>query len=220
MKEGLEKLILHFDGEIYNLCYKIIIESRELEGDFKYLCENLVALPQERTIKIDAYISTEEREFIVKIYSNRIEGILSEVINKVNYGILDQNIFYSELYKNLMENFSDKKELAVAFELILRDSRIPFVFLGKPLTMNKEDYKEYIEKNEENINKLIYILRMNFSQKTEESSVLLNFIDSIEDYKDKVVVFAQLIDVLKRGGMAGILKDLIMREKSEDTDEK
>lgn len=90
------------------------------------------------------------------------------------------------------------------------------MYLGKPLTMGQKDYKEYIEKNEANIKKLIYILKASYSQKTEEASVLLNFLESIENYNDRVVVFAQMIDILKRGGMAGILKDLIMKTKDKD----
>lgn len=106
---NLKELILHFDGEIYNLCYKIINESKQLENDFQYLCENLLRLPQERTIKIDNYLTEEDYEFIRKIYDGRIEGILSEVINKVNYGVLELNNFYSELYKKLKESFGEKK---------------------------------------------------------------------------------------------------------------
>lgn len=219
MKSSLDELILHFDGEIYNLCYKIIKESKQLENDFQYLCENLLELPQERTIKIDSYLTEEDYEFIRKIYDGRIEGILSEVINKVNYGVLEPNDFYSELYKKLKESFGENKELAVAFERVLSDSRIPFVYLGKPLTMGQKDYEEYIEKNKANINKLIYILKTSYSQKTEEASVLLNFLESIENYNDRVVVFAQMIDILKRGGMAGVLKDLIMKAKDKDDNE-
>ena len=218
MKSGLDELVMHFDGEIYNLCYKIIDESKDLEMDFRYLCENLIELPHEKTIAINTYISDEEYEFIRKIYDAKIEGILSEVINKVNYGMIQQDKFYSELYKNLIDNFKDKKQLADAFERILSDSRIPFVYLGKPLTMNQNDYKKYMEENEDNIEKLIYILKTDYSQKTEEASIVLNFIESIEGYENKVVVFSQLIDLLKRGGMASILKDLVTKSRKEDKD--
>lgn len=215
MKSYLNDLILHFDGEIYNLCYKVINESKQLKDDFQYLCEHLVKLPQEKTIVIDTYLSGDEYDFIRKIYDARIEGILSEVINKVNYGVLEQDEFYSELYRKLIDSFKNKKELAVAFERVLSDSRIPFVYLGKPLTMSQKDYKNYIEKNESNIKKLIYILKTDYSQKTEEASILLNFLESIENYDDRVVVLAQMIDILKRGGMASVLKDLIIRVQED-----
>ena len=56
---------------------------------------------------------------------------------------------------------------------------------------------------------------MNYRQKTEEASVFLNFIESIEDYKDRVVVFSRLIDMFKKSGMIGSLKDLISGEREE-----
>ena len=81
--------------------------------------------------------------------------------------------------------------------------------------MSQKDYEDYIEKNDENLRRLIYILKMNYRQKTEEASVFLNFIESIEDYKDRVVVFSRLIDMFKKSGMIGSLKDLISGEREE-----
>ena len=218
MKQDLYELIKHFDGKVYDLCYKIIDESDDLEKDFQYLCENLLELPQEKEVTIKTYISEEEYEFIRKIYDGRIEGILSEIINKVNYGILKQDQFYSELYQKLTQNFTNKKELAVAFERVVADTRIPFIYLGKPLSMKQKDYAEGIKRNEENIKKIIYILKTNYSQKTEEASMVLNLLESIEDYTDRVIVMAQIIDLLKRGGIAGILKDLITEKADKDED--
>ena len=218
MKQDLYELIKHFDGKVYDLCYKIINESDDLEKDFQYLCENLLELPQEKEVTIKTYISEEEYEFIRKIYDGRIEGILSEIINKVNYGILKQDQFYSELYQKLTQNFTNKKELAVAFERVVADTRIPFIYLGKPLSMKQKDYAEGIKRNEENIKKIIYILKTNYSQKTEEASMVLNLLESIEDYTDRVIVMAQIIDLLKRGGIAGILKDLIAEKADKDED--
>lgn len=218
MKQDLYELIKHFDGKVYDLCYKIINESDDLEKDFQYLCENLLELPQEKEVTIKTYISEEEYEFIRKIYDGRIDGILSEIINKVNYGILKQDQFYSELYQKLTQNFTNKKELAVAFERVVADTRIPFIYLGKPLSMKQKDYAEGIKRNEENIKKIIYILKTNYSQKTEEASMVLNLLESIEDYTDRVIVMAQIIDLLKRGGIAGILKDLIAEKADKDED--
>ena len=218
MKQDLYELIKHFDGKVYDLCYKIINESDDLEKDFQYLCENLLELPQEKEVTIKTYISEEEYELIRKIYDGRIEGILSEIINKVNYGILKQDQFYSELYQKLTQNFTNQKELAVAFERVVADTRIPFIYLGKPLSMKQKDYAEGIKRNEENIKKIIYILKTNYSQKTEEASMALNLLESIEDYTDRVIVMAQIIDLLKRGGIAGILKDLIAEKADKDED--
>lgn len=216
MKNNLNELILHFDGTVYNLCYKIINESQQLESDFEYLCENLFELPEKKTIVIDQYILQDEYDLIKKIYNARTKGILSEVINKVNYGMLDEKNFYVELYNNLIRNYCDKKELAVAFECVLSDYRIPFVYLGKPLSMSQNDYSKYLEKNENNLKKILYILKTGYSQKTEEASILLNYLESIESYEDKVVVFAQLLDILKKGGIAKVVNDLIVQKKEEE----
>ena len=48
--------------------------------------------------------------------------------------------------------------------------------------------------------------------------MVLNLLESIEDYTDRVIVMAQIIDLLKRGGIAGILKDLIAEKANKDED--
>lgn len=219
MKEKIAELVLHYNGELYNLCYKIIEESEDLKRDFEYICKNLVRTPKEKTIHIDNYINKDEREFIWKIYGRKVEGILSEIVNKANYGVLKPECFYQELLDSLQRSFTEKKELAVAFERVLRDSRIPFEYLGKSLIMDQSVYREKIEKNKKSIEKLLYALRIEYSQKTEQASVLLNIIEGIEDYNDKVVVFSQLIDVLQRAGIVNVLKKTLV-EDIEDSDGK
>lgn len=219
MKEKITELVLHYNGELYNFCYKIIEESEDLEKDFEYICKNLLRTPEEKTIPINVYINKEERDLIWKIYEGKIEGILSEIVNKANYGLLKPECFYSELLDSLQKNFTEKKELAVAFERILRDSRIPFEYLGKSLMMEQNIYKEKVKKNKKSIDKILYALRIEYSQKTEQASVLLNIIDGIEEYDDKVVVFSQLIDAIQRVGIANVLKNTIV-EGIEASDEK
>lgn len=209
MREKIDELIFHYNGELYNLCYKIIEESEDLEKDFEYTCKNLLKTPEKKTIHIDTYIDKDDRDLIWKIYEGKVEGILSEIVNKANYGIIKPEFFYKELINDLQKNFFDKKELAVAFERILRDSRIPFEYLGKTLTMDQDIYKKKIKKNKESIKKIMYALRIEYSQKTEQASVLLNIIEGIDDYDDKVVVFSQLIDIIQRTGIANVLKKAI-----------
>lgn len=95
---------------------------------------------------------------------------------------------------------------------------INVVYISRKTIWCEGFYKKYMEENEDNIEKLIYILKTDYSQKTEEASIVLNFIESIEGYENKVVVFSQLIDLLKRGGMASILKDLVTKSRKEDKD--
>lgn len=209
MREKIDELIFHYNGELYNLCYKIIEESEDLEKDFEYTCKNLLKTPEKKTIHIDTYIDKDDRDLIWKIYEGKVEGILSEIVNKANYGIIKPEFFYKELINDLQKNFFDKKELAVAFERILRDSRIPFEYLGKTLTMDQDIYKKKIKKNKESIKKIMYALRIEYSQKTEQASVLLNIIEGIDGYDDKVVVFSQLIDIIQRTGIANVLKKAI-----------
>ena len=212
----VQEILEKYEGDLCDICYKIIEESVDLENDFEYLCENWSKDTNESKNIIETHIFKEERDLFNVLYEKKVDGIISEIITKINYGILDQNEFYVQLLNQLKVNFIDPKELAVAFERVVQDRRVPFRYLGKPVSMESEKFKEYIDKNIDNFNKIVYILQTNYSQKTQEASLLLNVLESIKDYEERVVVLAQMIDILKRGGVAGIIRDLIMRGESDE----
>lgn len=212
MNKDLENLLLHYEGSLYDLCYKILEESEDLENDFDYICRNLTKVLREKTAHTYKYINEDEHALLRKIYEEKIDGILSEVINKTNYGLIDLNDFYKTLLGSLKENFTSQKELTIALEKIFNDKRIPFVYLGEPLTMSQSVYKDKVTKNMDSIKKLIYALHTDYSQKTEIASILLNIIEDSEDYEDRVVVFSQLISIIQRTTIVNTLKKSILED--------
>lgn len=212
MNKDLENLLLHYEGSLYDLCYKILEESEDLENDFDYICRNLTKVLREKTAHTYKYINKDEHALLRKIYEEKIDGILSEVINKTNYGLIDLNDFYKTLLGSLKENFTSQKELTIALEKIFNDKRIPFVYLGEPLTMSQSVYKDKVTKNMDSIKKLIYALHTDYSQKTEIASILLNIIENSEDYEDRVVVFSQLISIIQRTTIVNTLKKSILED--------
>ena len=59
--------------------------------------------------------------------------------------------------------------------------------------MSNAQFKKVVDENKESINKLKYILQSGYNQRTEQASLLLNCLDSIDDVKSKAVVLAQAI---------------------------
>ncbi len=78
------------------------------------------------------------------------------------------------------------------------DPTIPYQYLGKPISMSNERFKELVEKNKDSIDKVKYIAKSQYSQRTEDASLLLNCLDKIGDFESKTVVLAQAIEILSR----------------------
>lgn len=215
MLNNINDLVLHYDGEIYNLIYKVIGESGDLSADYQFICENLVKDQTDRTVAIEQVISADEYTQTVMIYKESIEGMLTAVLKSAILGMIPEADFYGLLCRKFRRAFDNDKELAVALTKVLEDDRIPFIYLGKPLSMDNEEYRKYVDKNREYINKIYYALRADYSQKTEVSSVLLNIIDSVDGYEDKVVVLSQLLNALTKDRLS-TLKDLL--DKLQETE--
>lgn len=212
MSNKLQDLVFHYDGELYNLLYKIVCESQNLPADFQYVCENLIKDKTDKSISISQEISQSEYETIVNIYEDSVEGILNSVIKTAIYGIIDEKSFYEVLCKKYRATVETDKELAVALELALKDDRIPFIYLGKPLSMEQEEYKERVDKNRTYIKKINYALEIDYSQKTEVASAILNVLQEIDNYEDRVVVLSQLVAIMTRAKTA-ILESVLSKLK-------
>ena len=208
MSNNLQELISHYDGELYNLLYKIVCESKDLPAEFQYVCEHLIKDETDKTISVPQEISESEYDTIINLYGDSIEGILNSVIKTAIYGIIDEKSFYEVLCKKYRATVETDKELAIALELALKDDRIPFVYLGRPLSMEQEEYKERVDNNRASIKKVRYALETDYSQKTEVASAILNVLESISDYEDRVVVLSQLVAIMSNAKTAA-LKEML-----------
>jgi len=86
--------------------------------------------------------------------------------------------------------------------------------------MTNERFKELLDINKSFIDKIRYITKSRYSQKTERASLVLNCLDSIGDFESKTVVLAQAISLLgqSRSSRTDDLEALAqrIRERLED----
>ncbi len=194
--EEVKYLIDNFDGKTYDLCYELLKTCEKHAEVFEYVCKYYNNREQKKTIQLEHYFKDEEIEEYETIYGDTVNGLLNSNIKKCNFGIVAPDSFYSTLWASICLVFSNLKEKAFAFYYILIDTTIPYQYLGKPLSMSNERYKELIEKNSCFIDKVKYIRDSHYSQRTERASLLLNCLDEISDYESKTVVLSQAIQML------------------------
>lgn len=194
--EDVKFLIDNYDGKTYDLCYELLKSFENHAQIFEYTCNYYNKREKKKTIQLEHYYTDEEIEEDETIYGDTVNGLLNSNIKKCNLGIIAPDSFYTSLWASLCLIFSNIKEKAFAFYYILIDTTIPYQYLGKPLSMTNERYKELIEQNRCFIDKVKYIRDSHFSQRTERASLLLNCLEEIGDYESKTVVLSQAIQIL------------------------
>lgn len=191
--EKIRELLDNFSGEIYDLCFEILKNFGDDSKVFEYVCKNFTHPPENETVVITKHFSKSEIDEFESIYGDTINALLNSTIKKCNLNLIPKEDFYTSLWSVLSANFPGEKEKAFAFYYTLIDATIPYQYLGKPISMSNERFEEIVEKNEANIDKVKYIVKCGYTQRTERASLLLNCLDQIEDFESRTVVLAQAI---------------------------
>lgn len=194
--DDIKNLIENFKGEVYDLCFEILKNSSNQEVLFEYTCKNLLKKPKNGTIDIQKYFTQEEIDTYESLYGSTINGLIKMSINKCNLGIISEDLFYFDLWKMYCNNFTTVKELAFAFYYTVIDKAIPYQYLGKAISMSNERFQQLMEENQLFMEKIRYIKRNRFLQRTEVASLVLNCLDEIENRDIKVVVLSYAISSL------------------------
>lgn len=191
--DKIEFLMNTFRGETYNFCFEVLKLADDEAKAFEFVCKNYDERDKKEDTSIEAYFSEEEIEEYESVHGDIVNGLLNSTIKKCNLGMIPEADFYVSLWRSFCAVFTLPKEKAFAFYYTLIDAMIPYQYLGKPISMNNERFKELVKKNDPIIQKIKYIQRSNYSQLTERASLLLNCLEEVEDWESKTVVLAQAI---------------------------
>lgn len=132
-----------------------------------------------------------------------IAGILDSLISDGR----EEDDFYCALWNEIQESryFEQEKDKGYMLYEIWTDGRIPYYKMPEGIQMKNEEFKEIIEKNLDQIKKIIFVLNSKYSQRTERSSLLIRILDSLETEEDKAVILAQILAVIdKRAFLRGV----------------
>lgn len=200
--EEIKNLIENFDGEIYDFCFEIMKMYGENAEVFEYVCKNYSGRPKNGTLPVGQHFSKTEIDQYESVYGDTVNGLLNGNIKKCNFGLIAPDDFYRTLWNAFCTNFSTTKERAFAFYYTIIDATIPYQYLGKPISMSNERFKELLDQNKTSIDKIEYIAKSGYSQRTERASLLLNCLNEIEDFESKIVVLAQGMLLLNKPSTA------------------
>ena len=202
-KININELMRSYFGRTIDLSYEIVkhIETTELENQVEAIqeaCEVFEYVESDASIEIENYISDKELEELKIKDGELVNQILEGNLKKTYLMEGDKEEFYTFLWNEIVQTFSDIKDRAFSLYYILIDRRIPYYPVKIGLKMSEEDFRSYRKQNINSILKTKFVLYNTYSQKTEEASILLDEIMGLEKYEDKVIVLAAILDTFRQ----------------------
>lgn len=211
VKEKIYMIVRNGDGDsfddAYNI-YKIIVENLEEFFEqvvaFQYACEIYGTLESDDTYILEKAPYKNEKSELENEFGEIVNTLLANYIKK---NVPEEN-FYTSIWKIICDPliFSTEKSKVFSLYYILIDARIPYFMLDykNRYTVSNEKYKELRHKYTKEIQKMRFILKASYKQKTERASSLLAelgisvpteeaTLEQIETYEKKLM---QMIEVL------------------------
>lgn len=225
VKDKIMEVIKYGDGDsfddAYN-CFKIISDS-EISFDeqvevFSYICEYYGTIETEEKIAVDRAPYRAEKDVLKSSYGQIVDSLLIKFL-KSN---CNEKEFYESLWKVISSSllFEDEKSKVFALYYIIIDARIPYFSLDfeNKYSISNEKYKELRKKYVREIKKTRFILKTEFSQKTERASMLLAELhimpprenanpNEIDEYEEKLMKMVEILP--QKNASMSSLKEII-----------
>lgn len=202
--ESVRQILTTYDGKLIDCCYEVRMWMNELEPDdqvkaFRELAELCGTVNTDKTYVIPNSIPEKEFLGLRNSYGSYVDELLSATLKKGYQMGLDEDDFYRLLWNNIVSSniFVSDTEQAFALYYMVIDRRLPYFYLDHGVTMENEEFKKYMKQNEYAIRRIRFILYNEFSQKTEESSLLIKELNQLDGSEDQIVVMAALLDTLR-----------------------
>ena len=200
LKKEIDTTLSLADGERINICYALLkIVEKGSEKDrpelLRHTAESFDDAESSKEIKIEAFITQDERLQLKKRYGDLIDEMF-ELVLRDN---LPEKEFYVSLWQ-VLNNPILRDEPARAFALyyILIDRRTPYFHLDQGLKMADDDWKGMMQRLRRPRAKVRFILATSFAQRSEEADLLV-----------------KELDALKAADRAGLMGSIIFQLRSE-----
>ncbi|MCM1538819.1 MAG: hypothetical protein NC254_10535 [bacterium] len=177
--------------------YDRIQKETNPQRAFRYFLENADEIESTKEEEVEQVFTATEVQQLRRKCDELIDGILKKILLEND----QEQEFYDRLWtEGICGNtfLQSDREKIYAFCRIWQDSRIPYFHLEKGMMMTNESFSACGNKNKALIKKAFFIISSAFSQRSEQSDLLLRVLDECETNEDKVVVMAQILGKVER----------------------
>ena len=174
----------------------ILEQDVEIQGRLvQHVCELWATVKSSKEIDVPEKISKVNFERMKSLYGEAVDSALVAYTRK---GLLEgwsREEFYDHLWEfistNIMWNSNEEKAFVLYYIAI--DARTPYYNVGTGLKMSGDDYSKIQDEIFEAFREFRYIIALDFSQRTEEASLVLNLINRMDTEEEKIVLLSRII---------------------------
>lgn len=224
---GAQEAILTFlqnaGGEDFDKCdilFKMIsaVEVEQQSELFQFVCEiyGTISSNEKEQIPVSDYSTQKDR------LSEQYGDIVNSLIKAYGQQNESEQVFYKRLWSIINESmlFDAEAKKIFALYFILIDKRIPYFKIDESLlySMSNDRFKELLKITAKEGQRIRFILKSEFSQKSERAAVLLNEFgisppsdsnqQSIEKYEIHMMQMVYILQEMESDRVATLLSRL------------
>ncbi len=200
----VEQLLKIYDGELIDCClflYESFQEdSIEVQVEcFQAFCDNYRIITSNKTQKIPRKIKQRDLDILIDTYGKYVDELLGSALKKAYSCGFSKIEFYDILWRSFINSgiVTNSEEYAFCIYFVVIDRKIPYYFLEPGLKMENEEYSNFIDQCQLSISKVRFILSNDFSQKTEEASLILRELQELGTFEEQTVVMTTILGTLR-----------------------
>lgn len=202
-------IIKTYAGEDIDLCFYIFQLLKEKENPVINLMEFFEKIGMQKSdgsFILEKVIEDEELSKMDSLYSKYINMFLKALIEKAHLENWDKTKFYEHLWNSLNTDLILENDRIRSFAILryAQNDLMPYIEIGKPISMSDEEFSKILKENMRVINKIKHIVALNYSQKTEVASLILNEVMSVKTENERAVILAVALDVVIQSKLDGI----------------
>lgn len=205
-KEKIDFLFCNSSGRIIDLFYELFIFLSSLNIDeqyeaFQYICENAKSLSpngESHIIIKKHYTDKKFEQYFPKVKSTFIKEAKKMIIesSKTN---LPADVFYKKIWDLIISNkiCKSKYEKALATFLFVDDDFIPYIPVGTGISMEDEQFSSIVESFDTNLlRQTEFILNMQYDQKTQQASLLVERLQTL-NFEEQSVYLSCILQIVE-----------------------
>lgn len=204
-KKILADFLSTCDGSILDVFYSIysIIESLEKEEQpsaVMYLCENIHSLESDYSKRIEKrYYTDEQAQKAHKKINKKFKKVLNDLIEESSKKFVEPIVFYRVVWNMIQSSiFTTKRERAFALFRVVDHDLIPYRGVGIGLTMDQNKYEAIVDTLEKTVlDDTEYIIKLNYDQKTQRASLLVDKLLSLNNKEEQSVYMAIIMNEIE-----------------------
>ena len=205
-----EKILSDFlstcDGLVRDVFFSIysIIESldeTEQPAAVMYVCENALSTKSDYSKRIEKqYYTDEQVEKAEEKIDKKFSILLDSLIEESSKNAVKPIDFYKAVWKMIQSSvLKTKRERALALFKVVDHSLIPYRSVGMGLSMKQERYESIVDAiTEPVLYDTAYILRLDYQQKTQRASLLVDKLLALNSKEEQTVYMSIVMHEIEK----------------------